>query len=225
MTVNREKVRFTLVELLIVIAIIAILASLLLPALGKARESAQRISCANNFKQIGACILMYAGDNNEWLPIGELNASINWIASTSFYISPSATWFYGWGANTPANVKRIYQCQSGIEQINYGVNLMYNKDVGVYSGIPLSNAYSPDSLAKVLKPSEAVIALDGRNADKAPGYHYNPGYSTYNTPDTSFIDWRHSLGSNLLFVDAHIAYQKYPWNLPDYAQSWAYNYN
>ncbi len=64
----KRRGRFTLIELLVVIAIIAILAAMLLPVLTRARESARRVLCLNNLKQIHLAYIMYDSDNNGLMP-------------------------------------------------------------------------------------------------------------------------------------------------------------
>lgn len=59
--------RFSLIELLITVAVIAILAGLLLPALNRAREKARALNCLSNLKQTGMAAISYAGDNEDCL--------------------------------------------------------------------------------------------------------------------------------------------------------------
>jgi len=74
---------FTLVELLVVIGIIAILISLLLPALSQAREQAKRTQCGAGLHNIGLAMNVYANDNKRWLPVHPGNGN-NWFWDVTF---------------------------------------------------------------------------------------------------------------------------------------------
>ena len=72
---------FTLVELLVVIAVIAILAAILLPVLDKGKQRSQTADCLNNMKQLQLCYRMYVDDNNDYLPPNEAmpDLDVSWV--------------------------------------------------------------------------------------------------------------------------------------------------
>ncbi len=87
---------FTLVELLVVIGIIAVLISLLLPALNTARTSAKRIACSSNLRQFGVALTMYTSETKGWLPAPWGNAAQwtgqSWDETLAPYLGKKVTW-------------------------------------------------------------------------------------------------------------------------------------
>ena len=85
-----EEKKFSLIELLVVINIIAILLAILLPALSKSRESGRRVKCMSNMKQIGLALRSYTIDYDEWFP-NDLNilAQNAYLSEPKIYSCPS----------------------------------------------------------------------------------------------------------------------------------------
>ncbi|MFO7821881.1 MAG: type II secretion system protein [Lentisphaeria bacterium] len=110
-----DRKRFTLVELLVVIAVVAILAAMLMPALNRARFRAKEMACANNLKQIGAAANSYADDNDMRYPRNGLlrTEPYRYRAQTSrsgWRIVPVWDPYFGGASDPDFEISRVMSC-------------------------------------------------------------------------------------------------------------------
>jgi prepilin-type N-terminal cleavage/methylation domain-containing protein/prepilin-type processing-associated H-X9-DG protein len=88
---SSKNCAFTLVELLVVIAVIAILAAMLVPAIARAKDQAWSTQCLSNYRQIGIAATMYANDHSDSLPLSS-HEGASWVGSLQPYLSGTNLW-------------------------------------------------------------------------------------------------------------------------------------
>ena len=189
----RQQIRaFTLIELLVVIAIIAILAAMLLPALAAAKKKAQRISCVNNLKQITLSFKLWAGDNNDRVPMkvdsgsgGPPNQN-TWATLADGAASPYTYQIFGVMSNELSTPKVIV-CPSDERSAHTNFALQAgNSSAGVYlNNTVVSYFAGRDADETFLGPQGIQVGDRNIGLGNPPtGYGYSPatggnGYAKY----------------------------------------------
>ena len=227
---KRGHAGFTLLEILVVVAILTLLAALLFPVFSQARERARRTSCLSNLKQIGLGMLMYSQDNDEHLP-----AWTNfWVCATNGTtggIGPNDTTTCGddtadryWDAAILPYIKSgdpgdlsvpdsggVWHCPASELDEGYS-SYGYSMGIAVYSLEEFYYLFPPE--ASLNDPARTVFVGDGGTAGRlgrpqdlqgyaqkyVPGYEYYVGGVKAYSRDAPF---RHQGGANYLFCDGH----------------------
>jgi prepilin-type N-terminal cleavage/methylation domain-containing protein len=202
---------FTLLELLLVVAIIAILAALLLPALSRARAKAQQSVCINNLRQINLGVRMYAEDSSDAFPPATNQPPAAFTAYTQLMKSyvgltgtnPERAKLFACPADTFYYLYQDYYSQSSYKQAryyysSYGFNggnfLAGNPPVARWPGI------AGHKLSSIKEPVKTVLVMEF--AALLPYSWHDPhGASHYNNAQDM-----------VGFVDGHVSFIKMYWN-------------
>ncbi len=201
---KRKKSGFTLIEILVVIAIISILAAILFPVFARARENARRASCLSNLKQLGLGVQMYTQDYDERMP-----------PAYQYNGAPGdTTQLYSWMALIMPYVKSSQAC----------VCPSWSNDSGYSEGSPDRNPPIPVSsytavfpvtgsvgrlLAEFVAPAETIFGLDRKQCTAigtCDRFYWSGNYTTVMARmmnEAPANTGSHFDGNNVFFVDGH----------------------